>query len=133
MKRLAILIGLLTAAVVAFGQNNSLDKLVVHSHTPFKANEAQTCALTTGKAVIKGGPNSGVVEMYCSERADYDPLGGDNWEAVLHDPKLAYPYTRITRIVLSKDAQDLFRSERWKVNLFCQEQGKALGCVLDNH
>lgn len=132
MKRIAIALVLLApATLVAFGQNNPLDKLVVHSHTPFKANEAQICSLTTGNPVIKGGPKQGIIEMFCSERADYDPLAGDNWEAVSQNPNLAYPYTRITKVVSSKEAQRLFQSDRWMVNLFCQERGNTLGCVLN--
>ena len=133
MKRIAIVVVLLApAALTACSQNNPLDKLVVHSNVAFKVNEAQTCSLTTGKPVFEGGPKNGIIEMFCSERADYDPLGGDNWEAVLQNPYLAYPHTRITKVVLSKEAQRLFQSERWKVNLFCQKDGNSLACVLSN-
>jgi hypothetical protein len=98
-----------------------IKSLTIHSNAPFQANQAQACSLLTGNAAIQGGPKV-KIEMFCADRTDFDPVKG---------AYASYPYTRISTVSLDAAAMKQFQSaEKWKVDLFCQDQQAGLQCDL---
>ncbi len=97
-----------------------IKSLVIHSTVPFQPNRAQSCSILTGNPPIEGGAKV-KVEMYCSERTDFDPSGILNKD---------YPYTRICRVSLDASATKEFHApKKWKVDLFCQAR-EEVRCQL---
>jgi hypothetical protein len=115
--------------LIAFAAgSHNVNSVTVHSNMPFRANRAQACSILTGNPVVEGGKPSKdePVEMYCSERVDYDPMSRKDFDPHANI-NIYYPYIRIVTVSLDAPAWKQFQSDKkWLVRLYCQDQQRGL-------